>query len=132
MNDINWYDTYGPWRRSWKLRLGFPNPRSRWFWRSWYDWLIDHDYGQFSFSMGRWESGTCYCRSGRRGHIHLIFFGFCLHFWCCRDRGPLPCLCDLSLWDAFPDEYPDEVFEHGGSERVKRLIEAHQKRLGNR
>jgi hypothetical protein len=128
MRDITWHNRCGSWRRGWVLRIWWPHRLNRWWFSDLFGW-VNNTWRTKPFEMGilsRRGWGTCYCPTGLGSEFWLIAAGFGLRLWCNRDRGPRPCLCELSLLEGMPESYPDELDENGGIENVRRLIEHRQ------
>jgi hypothetical protein len=114
LKDFTHHDRTGPWRRDWTLRL-YGQRLTRWWWRS-----VLNGWHWPSLSLGTWCGvGKCYCPTSTQSEVRVQALGFGFWLSCDRWRGPLPCLCDLSLWDLYPVDYADEVEEYGGIERVR-------------
>lgn len=125
MRDIIYRDTAGDWRRSFTLRLFGANPLRQWYWRSlWHSFTERWASSMFALDLSSGPgNGECYCSGAIETRLHVLFMGAGFSLWIGRNRNPRTCLCQLSLMEAMPDDYAEEIEEVGGIDRVRELIE---------
>lgn len=120
--DLTYYDVCGEWKRSWTLRLFWPSDFNFWRWFRWHfiSWVNRNWSFTFMLHLSTREGGYCYCPGNTSSEVAFMVADFGFRLWCCRDRGPRPCLCDVGMAEAFPDDpdYAERIEDAGGAGRV--------------
>lgn len=129
MIERRWRDRYG---RDWMLRAGAPWRMRAMLTTAWHSLTNPYYFEamkpvEIGMSSHSHTSSRCYCPHGRLAGFRIRFFGFFL--WLTRSHyyGPRPCLCNLVMWELFPEDHAEEIEDYGGIDGVRRLIEQRQK-----